>query len=257
MHSTCPQFKKEQHVERLQPGRFHREDIAGEDLLLVVPQERLPPAAPLSALRRWLNLVPLENITNSGTSNLVSQFEEFTLEVAVTPPWILGCEPQKQRFELGSNWRPSNGAATTEGPLASEQLAVPFQQRVRLEYHHDLREAIAASPAESDEPSANDCKAEVLTAGQARRMGMLAVEDAQLVAKQQDFKIFLVLRAPHRGDEVKQEREDASEGEVEHAGDAAWIVPRPGLHRRSEPTCNTLEVGHRSLGRRFRTLQAM
>ena len=54
---------------------------------------------------------------------------------------------------------------------------------------------------------------------------MLTLEDAHLLPKQQDFKVFLVIRARRDGNEVEQEREDASTDEVDHAGTAAWIVP--------------------------------
>ena len=62
---------------------------------------------------------------------------------------------------------------------------------------------------------------------------MLALEDADLLPKQQDFDVFLMIRAPRDGDEVEQEREDATKDEGDHGGDAAWIVPNRDCQRKS------------------------
>ena len=36
------QFDEEQHIDGLKPDRLHREEIASQDLVLVVPQEATP-----------------------------------------------------------------------------------------------------------------------------------------------------------------------------------------------------------------------
>ncbi len=46
---------------------------------------------------------------------------------------------------------------------------------------------------------------------------MLALKDAQLLPKQPNLEIFLVIRAPNDGDEVEQDREDAAKDKEHHA----------------------------------------
>lgn len=138
MHSTSAQFKKEQHVECRQPGRFDRKEITGQQLLLVVAQKRVPAAAAVAALRSRRNPVAPENISNGRASNLMPEFEQFALKLAVAPGWILIRKPEEQRFHFRSDERPAHPALATERPFATDEVTVPLEHCLGLEQEDDL-----------------------------------------------------------------------------------------------------------------------
>jgi hypothetical protein len=45
MNPTSADLDEEEHIQRLQPQRFHGEEITGQQLMLMLTQERPPGAA--------------------------------------------------------------------------------------------------------------------------------------------------------------------------------------------------------------------
>lgn len=66
-----PQLDVEQNVQRLQPERSHGEEIAGQDLLLVVGHQ-MSPAEKAITHRRQYNAVLVEAIANGGLGYLLA-----------------------------------------------------------------------------------------------------------------------------------------------------------------------------------------
>ena len=83
---------------------------------------------------------------------------------------------------------------------------------------------------------------------------MLALQDAELLSKQQDFEVFLLLGAPHSGNQVEQASTSVCEEEVDHVIKccrqcaSSWRARRQGTGNRA---CH---AGMIQLGRNFRTL---
>ncbi len=62
MDVATAELDEKQDVQRLQPRRFDREEVAGEDFILVMLQEGPPATAPLSSLWGWWTMLALENL---------------------------------------------------------------------------------------------------------------------------------------------------------------------------------------------------
>ncbi len=86
---------------------------------------------------------------------------------------------------------------------------------------------------------------------------MLALKDAELLSKQQDFEVFLLIGAPHGGNQVEQESKGVREEEVDHVTKccmqcaSSWRAHRQGT---GNWACHAGMIG---LGRSFRTLQGV
>jgi len=68
----------------------------------------------------------------------MTELEQFAADSDATPPWIVLRHLQNQLLELGIETWPTRAAATTEGrPPSPHQLAMPTQNRLRLDKHPD------------------------------------------------------------------------------------------------------------------------
>jgi hypothetical protein len=100
-----------------------------------------------------------------------------------------------------------------EGPLAPYQITVPTQDCAGLEQEEYLVQFgfRAGAVSEACEFSSKNCQSELLTARGMRRLGMVAFQDEQLVAEQQDLQILMVVRTVGSGNEVEQTGEEVCE----------------------------------------------
>ena len=84
-------------------------------------------------------MLAFEDIPHRRPANVMSQFEQFPVELAVSPARVLFGEPEDQGFHVSGNRRSAPTLVTREPPLVSDQLAVPLEQGVGLEHQHGLR----------------------------------------------------------------------------------------------------------------------
>ncbi len=66
-----------------------------------------------------------------------------------------------------------------------------------------MSQAAAAGAAQRHEPSCKDGQPKLVLAGQPRWMAVLAVQDAELLSKQQAFEVLLLVGASHDGKHVE------------------------------------------------------
>ena len=85
MNPTRADLDEEEHRERLQPQRFHSEEITGQQLVLMLAEESSPGAALPGTYRRSRDMLALEDSSNSGASNLIAKLEQFSFDFAGPP----------------------------------------------------------------------------------------------------------------------------------------------------------------------------
>jgi hypothetical protein len=134
MHLACPQLDKEQDVQRLHGCRFDADEIAGQHLLLVVPEQGAPIAA-FTPLRRWDYPCSLQDVLDRGDLDDVAQLEQFAFDPVVTPVGILIRQANNQLSKRSRDSWSAHATIGREARLASHQLAMPVQQRLRSENH--------------------------------------------------------------------------------------------------------------------------
>src|SRR5258708_6165919 len=89
MDASAADFDEKEHVQCLQPKRFHTEEIAGEHLVLVLVEE-CPPVQASSAFWRSDNASLSQNILDGGSVQPIAQLLQFTLDLVVAPLVLLG-----------------------------------------------------------------------------------------------------------------------------------------------------------------------
>src|SRR5450759_3384728 len=68
----------------------------------------------------------------------MAELEQFTADSDAAPPRIVLGHPQNQLLELGIETWPTRATPVTEGcPPSPHQLAMPTQDRLRLDQHPD------------------------------------------------------------------------------------------------------------------------
>ena len=92
------QFDEEQYVDGFEPDRLHREEIASQDLILVVPKEAAPGSS--RSLRGWCNLMPFENATYRRGAQPVAKLKHFPLDLVVAPAMVLFRQTYDQGFKF-------------------------------------------------------------------------------------------------------------------------------------------------------------
>ena len=78
-----------QHIQRFQPDSLDCEEVAGDDLVLVVRQKGAPRTALLAAFRGWRDVLALEHSADDWASDVIAVFAQFALQLAVAPARVL------------------------------------------------------------------------------------------------------------------------------------------------------------------------
>jgi hypothetical protein len=217
MHPPASQLNKEEDIQRFQPCRLNGEEVTREHLVLVVPQERTPAAAALRSVRCWWNLVSFEDIPHGREPNVVAELAQFTLQLAIAPRRVLLHQAEDQGFTLRADGRPAAERPIPEGPLSTDQLAVPCEQGLRFEQQDKLAQPGAGAGRHHRQFTDKDNQGKFLPTGNARWVGLLALEDAQLLAEQQDLEILVMVGLANDSDEIEQERQDKLQEKEHHA----------------------------------------
>ncbi|HSH78288.1 MAG TPA: hypothetical protein VLA19_07120, partial [Herpetosiphonaceae bacterium] len=103
-------------------------------------------------------------------------------------------------------------------PFAPHELAMPLQQRVRLEQEDDLTEAGTSTRRQCRQFAGEDDQGELLAPRNAGRVRLLPLEDAQLLAEEEDLNILVLLSLMAQPEEVEQQRVRLGEKKAQHDG---------------------------------------
>jgi hypothetical protein len=124
------------------------EEVSGHDGAGLSPQELSPRRA--RAARSRAEAVVLHDLGDGARRQSDSQFDEFALDTAVAPPWVLFRQALHKGTRLGIHrWPPR--AAVRMGPTSSHQTTVPTEPG-------GWRHRECLSPARPREQSAERCE---------------------------------------------------------------------------------------------------
>jgi hypothetical protein len=135
--------------------------------------------------------------------------------------------------------------------LRLDEVAAPAQDGVGLEQEQHLVQLGFSVAPQANKFAGKDSQGELLPARNAGCLRMAWLEDAQLLAQQQDFEVLIALGAASDGEEVEQQQDDLSKKKVEHRLTACMSCAGPRVPGR----CRS-RAAHSAAVRIFRTLQA-
>src|SRR3712207_7671357 len=128
------QLDEEQDKYGLQAERLDGEEVAGQELVPMPPQEGPPGAGLPPAGGGGRHTMPLEHIADRGAPEGMAELAQFALEAAVAPAGVLPRQPEEHLLDLGGDGPATAGIVTPGGPLAADQLAGPLQHRLGADH---------------------------------------------------------------------------------------------------------------------------
>jgi len=129
LNASCRKVNKEQHHESLQPStspHFHGEEIRSHDQLPMPAQKLLPGRLP-SSLRRRLDAVSLQNLSDRTAGNLAPEIGQGALNPSIAPIPVFFCEFYHQGFKIHGRSRTPRSALGTSVIFNGDQLPMPGQ----------------------------------------------------------------------------------------------------------------------------------
>ena len=115
-----------------------------------------------------------------------AKLQQLPTDALVAPPWVLGGQPHDQALQLIGNRRSAAGPGWI-GPMSAHHATVPSKQRLGCD-HEDR-------PSGPGQEAAEGGKQRTVP-GLEPRPWVLAAQDCQLVAEDQDLHLFGVRRPP-------------------------------------------------------------
>ena len=106
-----------------------------------------------------------------------------------------------------------------------ETMAVNSTQCLRFEQENNLTKPSTSRGRHRGQLSSQDDQGELLPAGNAWRAWLFALENAELLAEEQDFDILVMVSLSAQSDEVEEDREDVYHKEKVMRIGVAGIVP--------------------------------
>ena len=158
----------------------------------------------------------------------MAQLVQLPLDAAMPPARILPRQAQDERLHLGGDGGPTTPLRPPVGPLASDQLAVPLQHRVRLEQEEVLLELAPRADGQPGERGGQDGQGQPLAARQPGRA--LALQQTHLVPQHENLEVLVAVAWSSARDQVDEERHEMREHEPEHP-------PLLFAHHRPAPRC--------------------
>jgi hypothetical protein len=119
---------EEHHVERLEPDRLHRKEVARHDPLGLNSKKLRPRRS--GASRRRTEAMLSQQRPDRGGTDPDAELAQLPTDPHAAPPGILPGHLQDERCGLRVDRRPAGSAFLAVGPLALDQCAVPAQQRL-------------------------------------------------------------------------------------------------------------------------------
>ena len=237
MHATAPEFDEKEDVQRLQPSGLDGEEVTRNHLVFVVLEKSAPTAPVLAAFGCRRDTLSLQYIADGRAADVMSELAQLALDLAVAPSWVLLRQPQDQGLEFGTRWRTAPQRSFLEGPFSTTELAVPFEQCLRFEQENNLTKPSTSRGRHRGQLSSQDDQGELLPAGNAWRAWLFALENAELLAEEQEFDILVMVSLSAQSDEVEEEREDVCHKEKGHAD---WRC-RDRAEQRKQTMCGALK----------------
>jgi len=232
VHTARAELDEEQDMDRFEEARLDGEEIAGQQLILVRPDAVAPGCRP-SALWNGRDAVPPEGGAHGRGADGVAERAQLALDAPMAPPGVLPRQPQDQRVHLGGESGATAPIRPAVGPRAPDQLAMPFQDRVRLEEEQVLVELVPRADGKPGERGGQDGQDQPLPAREAGRAGALALQQAHLLPQHHDLEILVTTALPRAADHVDEERHEMCEYEPEHP--PLLIAPHLSAAQRAAP----------------------
>lgn len=174
LNSSPVEMDEKQYIEPAEGHGLDREEVAGEHGRCVDSQ-KLTPGWPCSS-RGWIDPVTLQDLPNARWGQSNPELCQLTVDPAVSPCRILTREPNDERHRARRHCRSTRASGI--GPPASDEVAMPSKQRLRLD-----EEAAPVSSRNQTSQTGEKC-----TIGWTqRRTCDLATEDCNLVPEYDDF----------------------------------------------------------------------
>src|SRR5262249_47039133 len=162
------------------------EDVAGDDARSLLAQE-CSPTRPAQAGGRSRPMAAQQCSDRRGR-NTQAELRQFPLNALIAPPRVLARQPENQRPSGLAEGRAARPATGTEGPLPSDELAMPAEQS--LGGHQE------GAPGLPWQMAARRGQEEAVAPTKPRSVGLPA-ENLQLMAEHNDLQVLGVLAAPH------------------------------------------------------------
>ncbi len=135
MHAASRQFDEEEDVKPSQPERLDREEITLKHPGGLLAEELSPARARSSRCR--LDAVAAKDVPDAAGRQWNAESDELAMDPLVSPGRILRREAQDELSRLCRQWWTTERLAPV-GPAAADELAVPAQQRRRLDEKRPL-----------------------------------------------------------------------------------------------------------------------
>jgi hypothetical protein len=217
---------EEEGIELGQPDGVDDEEVDGEEVVGMLADKLAPRG--VAAARSGREVVAAEQASDREVGAAPAKLEQFALDPAIAPARVLASQAEDQLIQLASECGPSARAGAEGRPLASDELAVPAEERLRLGEQR--------WPGAAREESAESGEEETIGRLPARAVD-LALEDAELVAESENLSLEPELGLTTRKESVDEEADQGVE-EGERHGRGIMAVPlarrpsRTGLERR-------------------------
>lgn len=88
MHASCAELDEEQDVDGFQEEGFDREEVAGQNVILMASEEATPGTVP-PPLGCWRQAVALEDGADGRVSEAMTDLGQLTLDAPVAPAGII------------------------------------------------------------------------------------------------------------------------------------------------------------------------
>ena len=125
VHAAAAVLDHNENVEAAQEDRVDVGEVDGEDRVGLRGEE-LAPGRPGSSRSR-IEAGFLEDRPGGGRGDRMAESDQFAVDAAVAPPWVLPGDAQYQRSDrLRDRW--SSGLSSSVGPAAGHELGMPSQQ---------------------------------------------------------------------------------------------------------------------------------
>lgn len=190
----------------------------------------------------WWYMVALEHVTDRGTPDIIPQFAKLTFQLAVAPPRVLFCETQDQRYGLsGNGWSAQRcdfflkihfRRTSSQCHLRSVSglnRSTTWLRRVRA-----LVVRTVSLPARTT--NVNFSKRVPWC------VGLLPLENTELLPQQQNFNILVLLGSTTQPDEVEQQGEHMGEKKEKHVGRCCRDHAERRDYQENRMMCGTLKT---------------
>ena len=136
VNTAAAQFDEKEHIERFQEECFDGEEIASQNLVLVVAHE-LPPIGGAASIWRGRDAVTAQDVGYGLGRDLMTQLATFPLDLAMAPVVVFAGQAYDELFKLFFCTRATTPIFPGIGPFATDQCTMPLEDGFGLEDTND------------------------------------------------------------------------------------------------------------------------